>query len=117
MSDNEEIKVEEEGQEEEGQTFFEEIEVAGNNLVREVERLIQEGNVRKLIIKRDDEILLQVNLTLGLASAGAIALFAGAPAVILAAIAALAAAVAKVTVVIEREGVKNEEASEKEDEE
>ncbi len=83
-------------------TFMEELEVAGNQLVKEVERLIREGNVRRLIIKRDDEIIFQVNLTLGVAGMGAVAIFAPLPAVILAAIAALAAAVTRVTVVIER---------------
>jgi hypothetical protein len=42
----------------------EELTVAGNQLVREVERLITEGNVRRLIIKQDDKVLLEVSLTL-----------------------------------------------------
>lgn len=82
--------------------FIEELTVAGSQLVREVERLINEGNVRRLIIKQDDKILLEVSLTLGVVGAGALAIFAPFPAVLLAAVAALAAAVSKVTVVIER---------------
>lgn len=85
-------------------SIVEELNVAGNNLVKEVERLISEGNVRRLIIKQEDKILLEVSLTLGVVGAGAVAIFAPLPAVILAAVAALAAAVSKVTIEIEREG-------------
>lgn len=99
----------EEMQEESAETrsetsFGEELTVAGNQLVREVERLISEGNIRRLIIKQDDKVLMEVSLTLGVVGAGALAIFAPLPAVILAAVAALAAAVAKVTIVIERTG-------------
>jgi hypothetical protein len=80
-------------------TIVEELTVAGNQLVKEVERLINEGNVRRLIIKQDDKVLMEVSLTLGVVGAGALAIFAPLPAV-----AALAAAVARVTVVIVREG-------------
>ncbi len=83
-------------------TFAEEISVAGNQLVKEVERLINEGNVRRLIIKQDDKVLLEVSLTLGVIGASAVAIFAPLPAVILAAVAALAAAVARVTIIVER---------------
>ncbi len=82
--------------------IMEELTVAGSQLVREVERLISEGNVRRLIIKQDDKVLLEVSLTLGVVGAGALAIFAPFPAVLLAAVAALAAAVSKVTIVIER---------------
>jgi hypothetical protein len=85
-------------------TIVEELTVAGNQLVKEVERLINEGNVRRLIIKQDDKVLMEVSLTLGVVGAGALAIFAPLPAVLLAAVAALAAAVARVTVVIVREG-------------
>jgi hypothetical protein len=95
-------------------TIVEELSVAGNQLVKEVERLINEGNVRRLIIKQDDKVLLEISLTLGVMGAGALAIFAPLPAVLLAATAALAAAVAKVTVVIVREG---EEVSEEENSE
>lgn len=110
----EEVMEEAEEATEPRKTFWEELEVAGNQLVREVERLIREGNIRRLIIKRDDEVLFQVNLTLGVAGAGAIAIFAPWSAVILAAVAAVAAAVAKVTIAIERF---EEEESAEEDEE
>jgi hypothetical protein len=94
-------------QEDDG-NFVEELTVAGNQLVKEVERLINEGNVRKLVIKQDGQVLLEVSLTLGVVGAGAVAIFAPIPAVILAAVAAVAAAVAKVTIVIERDDAGND---------
>ena len=88
-------------QEDDG-NFVEELTVAGNQLVKEVERLINEGNVRKLIIKQDDKVLLEISLTVGIVGTGVVAMFAPIPAVLLAAVAAVAAAYFKVTVVIER---------------
>ncbi len=88
--------------------FVEELSVAGNQLVKEVERLISEGNVRRLIIKQEDKILLEVSLTLGVVGAGALAIFAPIPAVLLAAVAAVAAAVTRVTVLIERTDAGND---------
>ncbi len=106
MSEEEKIKTEEMEQEAPGarseSSFTEELTVAGSQLVREVERLISEGNVRRLIIKQEDRVILEVSLTLGVIGAGALAIFAPLPAVILAAVAVIAGAVAKVTVVIER---------------
>jgi hypothetical protein len=109
MSDKENPEVQEETTEEK-KSFGEELNVASNQLVKEVERLINEGNVRRLIIKQDDKVLLEVSLTLGVIGAGAVAIFAPWSAVILAAVAALAAAVARVTIVIERleEGEKSD---------
>ena len=102
MSDMENPTPEE--QPEDKKDFMEELNVAGNQLVKEVERLINEGNVRRLIIKREDEVLLEVSLTLGVVGAGAVALLTGPwGAAILAGVAALAAVVSKVTVVIERD--------------
>ncbi len=101
MSENENPEVQEEGQEE-GKTFSEELNVAGNQLVKEVERLIAEGNVRRLMIKKDDQVLLDVSLTLGILGGGAVLVLAPWAAVILGAVAILAAAVGQVTVVIER---------------
>jgi hypothetical protein len=98
----EEMEQESAGAQEEEGSFVEELTVAGNQLVKEVERLINEGNVRRLIIKQDNRVLLEVSLTLGVVGAGALAIFAPLPAVLLAAVAAVAAAVTKVTVVIER---------------
>lgn len=107
MSENENPEVQEEAQPE-GQgkekTIAEELNVAGNQLVQEVERLIAEGNVRRLVIKQGDNVLLDVSLTLGVVVGGAVGLLAPWAAVILGAVAILAAAVGQVTVVIERTG-------------
>ena len=78
----------------------EELEVAGNQLVDRVKELIEEGNVRRLIIRNlDGRTLLEIPLTIGVVAGGA--LFAFYP--ILAAVGALAALVARVTIEVERE--------------
>jgi len=44
--------------------WVEEIEVAGNDLVNRVKELIQEGNVRRLIIRKSDgSVLMEIPLT------------------------------------------------------
>ncbi|HDS11747.1 MAG TPA: DUF4342 domain-containing protein, partial [Candidatus Wirthbacteria bacterium] len=42
----------------------EEIKVAGGQLVDKVKELIKEGNVRRVMIKKDDRVLLEIPLTL-----------------------------------------------------
>ncbi|HVO43534.1 MAG TPA: DUF4342 domain-containing protein [Aggregatilineales bacterium] len=80
-------------------TFTEQVNVAGNEVVKRVQELIAEGNVRRVIIKEPNgRILLEIPLTLG-AVAG-VGLVSFAP--VLAAIGAIAALVAKVNIVIER---------------
>jgi hypothetical protein len=81
-------------------TFTEEIEVAGNQAVEQVKRLVAEGNVRRLIIKNtEDNILLEMPLTVGAVAGGAIALASP----WLAALGAFAALVARVKIEIVRE--------------
>ncbi len=78
----------------------EQLEVAGSQLVDRVKELIEEGNVRKLIIRNPEgRVLLEIPLTIGVVAGGA--LFAFYP--ILAAVGALAALVAKVTIEVVRE--------------
>ncbi len=80
-------------------TFTEELEVAGRDLVRSVEKLVQEGNVRRIIVRRPNgEMLLDIPLTAGVAVGGATALLAPA----LAALAAIAALAARVRVEVVR---------------
>jgi hypothetical protein len=80
-------------------TWTEEIEVAGSELVECVRELIQEGNVCRLIIRNpSDEVLLEVPLTTGLAVSGAVTLLAP----VGAALGALAALLAKVKVGVVR---------------
>jgi hypothetical protein len=81
-------------------TFTEEVEITGNQLVGTVKDLIEQGNVRRLIIRNpDDRVLLEVPLTIGAGAGVALALFAPP----LAAIGALAALVARVKLEIVRE--------------
>ena len=80
-------------------SFTETVTVAGNQLLKRVEELIAEGNVRRLIIKNQEgRTLLEVPLTLG--AVGVVTAAAFLPA--LAAIGAVAALVAKVNIIIER---------------
>lgn len=81
-------------------TFTEEIEVAGNQAVDRVKQLVEEGNVRRLIIRNtEDDVLLEMPLTVGALAGGAIALAAP----WLAALGAFAALVARVKIEIVRE--------------
>jgi hypothetical protein len=49
-------------------TWTEDVEIAANELVDRVKELIKEGNVRRLIIKSsNDNVLLEVPLTAGVA--------------------------------------------------
>jgi len=79
---------------------YEEFEVAGENLLAKVRELLHEGNVRRVILKREDgTTILEVPVTAGLA--GIVLTAALAPALV--AIGAIAAVVTRVTVAVERE--------------
>jgi hypothetical protein len=75
--------------------FYEELKVAGKDLVNKVKQFIHEGNVRRVIV-RDDKGHTFVEIPLTVATVGVIA------APVLAAIGALAALVGNFTLVIER---------------
>lgn len=80
-------------------TFTEEIEVAGSQLLDEINRLISEGNVRKLNIKSaEGDVYLSVPLTGGAVAGGILVL--GAP--WLALIAGVAGVLAKVKIEVVR---------------
>lgn len=80
-------------------TWKEEIVVAGGELVELVKKLVKEGNVRRLIIKKPDgDVLLEVPLTAGAAIGGALMIVTP----VLAALGALAALLTQVKVEIER---------------
>ncbi len=80
-------------------TWKEEIVVAGGELVELVKKLVKEGNVRRLIIKKPDgDVLLEVPLTAGAAIGGALVIVTP----VLAALGALAALLTQVKVEIER---------------
>lgn len=78
---------------------LEEIKVAGNQLVERVRELIREGEVRRVIIKKDEHVYLEIPLTYGIG--GAMAAIWLAPT--LAAVGALAALVTDVELVVERQ--------------
>ena len=82
-------------------TFVEEIEVSGQHLLAEINKLITEGNLRKLVVKTDDgHVFLTIPLTAGAVAGGILTV--GAP--WLAVLAAIAGVVAKVKLEVVREG-------------
>lgn len=76
-----------------------EFKLAGNQLVDKVRELIEEGNVRRIIVKKDERILFELPLTVGVGAGAAAVLISP----ILAALGAVAALVTDVTLVVERE--------------
>jgi hypothetical protein len=85
---------------EDKKTFSEQIEVTGSQIVDQFKRVIEEGNVRRLIIRTSDgKTLVEIPLTVGAAIGGALALFNP----WLAMLGALGGLVAKVNIEIVRE--------------
>lgn len=82
------------------QTWVEEMEIAGSQLVEQVKQWIAEGNVRRLIIRsQDNKTILEIPLTAGVVVGGVVTIAAP----LLAALGALAALIAKVKVQIVRD--------------
>jgi len=77
---------------------LEEIKVKGNQLVDKVKEIIEEGNARRVSIRKDERTLLEFPLTVGVGGATAAIFFTP----VLAAVGALAALVSDVEIVIER---------------
>lgn len=78
----------------------EEFRVDGDKVVGRIKELVNEGNVRRIILRTEDgKDLIEVPLTLGVGVVGVSLLFAP----VLAAIGALAAIVTKISIVVERE--------------
>lgn len=78
---------------------YQEFEVAGDKLVPRVRQLIDDGNARRLFIKRQTgETILEIPLTAGVAIAAAGAVVWP----VLAAVGALAGLFARVTIGVER---------------
>lgn len=83
----------------------EEFKVKGDELLAKVKQLINEGNVRKIIIKnKDGKTVVELPLTVGVVGA----VFAP----VLAAVGALAALLSECTLVVERDGPKKDDAVE-----
>lgn len=83
---------------EQAKISFEEIKVKGNQLVDKVKDIIEEGNARRVSIRKDDRTLLEFPLTVGVGGATAAIFFTP----MFAAIGALAALVSDVEIVVER---------------
>jgi hypothetical protein len=72
--------------------WTEELTVTGQELVERIKKLVAEGNVRRLIIRKPDgETLLEIPLTAGVVAGGAVTIVAP----VLAALGALAALLAE----------------------
>ena len=92
--------------EKEEHTFTEQIDIAASELVERTKGLLEEGNVRRLIIRnQSDEVLLEVPLTTGVTMGGVLTLIAP----VLAALGAMAALLTHVKVEIVRSEPKAEE--------
>jgi len=86
--------------EEDQRTFTEHIEIAASDLVDRTKELIEEGNVRRIIIRnQEDEVLMEVPLTAGVVVGGAVTIVAP----VLAALGALAALLTHVKIEVVRE--------------
>lgn len=80
-------------------TWTEEMVVAGSELIERIKKLVAEGNVRRLIIKKPSGgDLLEIPLTAGVIAGGAMVLMAP----VLAAVGALAALLAEVRLEVVR---------------
>ena len=97
--------------EEDERTFTEHIEIAASDLVERTKELIEEGNVRRIIIRnQEDEVLLEVPLTAGVVVGGAVTIVAP----VLAALGALAALLTHVKIEVvrtKRDGTEGERPS------
>ncbi len=79
-------------------SWKETLQVEGKDLVERVNRLVEEGNVRRIVLKQDDRVLFEIPLGAGVAVGVAAVAFAP----VLAAVGAVAALVAHVTIEVER---------------
>jgi len=96
MTDEPKVKNEEKKN---PRSFTEELSVAGSQLLERIQELIQQGNIRRLIIKdQHGRILLEVPLTLGVVGSASVVIFAP----FLAVVGAIAALVVRVDIVVER---------------
>ena len=77
--------------------IFQEVKVKGDQLVEKVREVIEEGNARRVLIKKDGKTVIEFPLSVGVGGATAALFFAPT----LAAIGAFAALVTDVTVQIE----------------
>ena len=79
---------------------FQEFKLAGNQLVDKLREVVEEGNVRRIVIKKDERVLFELPLTVGVGAGAAAVLVSP----FLAAVGAVAALVSDVTLIVERDG-------------
>ena len=75
-------------------TRKEEFAVTGEKLLSEMKRLVNEGNIRRIVIKQGDKTLIEIPLTLGVIGIALVPVWA--------AIGAIAALVTDCTIVVEK---------------
>jgi len=75
-------------------TRKEEFAVTGEKLLSEMKRLVNEGNIRRIVIKQGDKTLIEIPLTLGVIGIALVPVWA--------AIGAIAALVTECTIVVEK---------------
>lgn len=91
--------------------WIEEIRVRGAEAVDRVKELVKEGNVRKIVLKRENgDVLFELPMTAGVVAGGALALMAP----VIAAIGAAAAFLAHVRIEIHRSGDDSDDDSDEE---
>jgi hypothetical protein len=78
---------------------LEEVKVASSGIVDKVRDLIEEGNVRRISLRKGERVLFEIPLTVGV-GAGAAALLTSP---LLAAVGAVAALVSDITIAVERD--------------
>ncbi|NLD44181.1 MAG: DUF4342 domain-containing protein [Chloroflexi bacterium] len=83
----------------EQRTWTEELELAANEVVDTVKELLHQGNVRRIIVRKpNDEVLIEIPLTAGVAVGSVMAIFTP----VLAAVGALAALLTSVKIQVVR---------------
>ncbi|MDE3154806.1 MAG: DUF4342 domain-containing protein [Acidobacteriota bacterium] len=78
-----------------GETFWESVKLEGGQLVGKIAEIIHEGNVRRVIIKQDERVLMEFPLSVGVVGVML--------APILAAVGAAAVMIKNCTIDVERE--------------
>lgn len=83
-----------------GKTWTEEMMLDAGQVVDEIKKLIQQGNVRRIILRKEtDEIIMEIPLTAGVVGGSALIIFAP----VLAAVGACVALLARVKVQVVRD--------------
>lgn len=78
---------------------FEEIKLASNQVVDKVRELIEEGNVRRISLRKGEKTIFEIPLTVGAGAAAAALLYNP----LIAGVGAVAALVSDITLVVERD--------------